>query len=109
MWMSSAVLKKKIKAHKMFYNVNEKDSCFEDLLKECTGAPPGARLSLSLRNRLEKFPLAARREMVNRLKEGRSPFFVACTKGQKGIAEYLIKECQPNLEQRGFFEVPDDR
>lgn len=89
--------------------VGEKDDCFHELLEECKHAPPGARLSYSLRNRLEKFTQAARTEIVNRIKVGCSPLFIACRKGQTEIAEYLITVCRADIEQRGLYEVPDDR
>lgn len=95
--------------HRLLDPVNEKDDCFHELIEECRYALPGARLSYSLRKRLEKFPPEARREIVNRIKVGCSPLFVACKKGQKEIAEYLITECQADMEQRGLYEVPDDR
>ncbi|RZC37495.1 Fe hyd lg C, Ank 2 and/or zf-C3HC4 3 domain containing protein [Asbolus verrucosus] len=33
----------------------------------------------------------------------------ACKKGQTEIVEYLITVCQADIEQRGLYEVPDDR
>lgn len=89
--------------------VNEKNKIFHDLLEECRHLMPGARLSYSLRNRLEKFSPEIRREIVNRVKVGCSPLFLACKKGQTEIVEYLITTCQADIEQRGLYEVPEDR
>lgn len=96
------------KTHKVDL-INEKDDCFHELLEECKHAPPGARLSYTLRNRLEKFPPATRSEIVNRIKAGCSPLFIACKRGQAEIAEYLITLCNADIEQRGLYEVQDDR
>ncbi len=41
-------------------------------------------------------------------KDGCSPLFVACKKGNVEIVEYLISTCGADVEQRGLYEVPDD-
>ena len=89
--------------------VNDKNNIFHDLLEACKYSVPGSRLSNSLRNRLEKYPLNIRREIVNRVKVGCSPLFLACKKGQTEIVEYLISVCGADIEQRGLYEVQDDR
>ncbi|KAK9890720.1 hypothetical protein WA026_012068 [Henosepilachna vigintioctopunctata] len=90
-------------------NFIDKDHIFLDLINECRHLPPGARLSYNLRNRLEKFKLPDRAEIVDRLNGGCSPLFIVCRRGQTEIVEYLITICDSNIEQRGLFEVPDDR
>ncbi|KAJ8960036.1 hypothetical protein NQ318_009473 [Aromia moschata] len=89
--------------------VNEKDSIFHDLIEECKHAAPGARLSYTLRNKLEKYSQEVRRDIVNRIKVGCSPLFIACKKGQVEIVEYLIMICQADIEQKGLYEVQEDR
>ncbi|KAJ8970092.1 hypothetical protein NQ314_001403, partial [Rhamnusium bicolor] len=89
--------------------VNEKDSIFHELIEECKHAVPGARLSYTLRNRLEKYSPDIRRDIVNRIKVGCSPLFIACKKGQTEIADYLISVCQADIEQKGLYEVQEDR
>lgn len=89
--------------------VNQKEQCFNDLIEECKHAAPGARLSYNIRNRLEKFPLEVRKEIVNKVKVGCAPLFIACKRGHVEIAEYLITVCNADIEQRGLYEVPDDR
>lgn len=89
--------------------VNEKDLIFHELIEECKHAPPGARLSYSLRNKLQKFSDEARRDIVNRVKVGCSPLFIACKKGQTEIVQYLINVCHADIEQRGLYEVAEDR
>lgn len=89
--------------------VNQKEQCFNDLIEECKYAAPGARLSYNIRNRLEKFPIEIRREIVNKVKAGCAPLFISCKRGHVEIAEYLITVCNADIEQRGIYEVPDDR
>ncbi|KAK5644465.1 hypothetical protein RI129_005765 [Pyrocoelia pectoralis] len=57
----------------------------------------------------EKFPLEIRTEIVNRIKGGCAPLFIACKRGQTEVVEYLITVCRADLEQRGLYEVPDER
>ena len=46
---------------------------------------------------------------MSRVKEGCSPLFVSCKKGNVEIVEYLIEQCHSDVEQKGVYEVPDDR
>jgi ankyrin repeat protein len=43
------------------------------------------------------------------VKEGCAPLFVACKKGNVEIVEYFIEQCGADVEQKGVYEVPDDR
>ena len=86
-----------------------RDALFADLYQECKLAPPAARLSYSLRVRLERFNQPERRDIACRMKEGCAPLFIACKKGNVEIVEYLITICNADVEQRGKYEVPDDR
>ncbi|XP_060529006.1 protein fem-1 homolog CG6966 [Cylas formicarius] len=90
-------------------SVGEKDSIFHELIDECKRCSPGARLSFQLRNRLEKLSPEVRQEIVNRVKVGCSPLFIACKKGQVEIVEYLISVCGADVEQKGIYEVQEDR
>lgn len=38
-----------------------------------------------------------------------APLFIACKKGNVEIVEYLLSTCDAQVEQRGRYEVPDDR
>ncbi|KAG8269251.1 hypothetical protein J6590_004547 [Homalodisca vitripennis] len=88
---------------------NQKDLIFSDLIQECKHAAPGARLSYAIRTRLERFSKEHRKEIVCRLKDGCAPLFIACKRGHLEIVEYLINTCDADIEQRGLYEVPDDR
>lgn len=87
------------------------DVLFSDLYQEVRNAAPSAQLSYSLRSRLERVERTDRRGVVSRIKEkdGCSPLFLACKKGNVEIVEYLVAECQADVEQRGQYEVQDDR
>ena len=87
----------------------QKDALFSDLYQECKLAPPASRLSYSIRVRLERCLPAERKEIACRMKDGCAPLFIACKKGNVEIVEYLIKTCEADVEQRGRYEVPDDR
>lgn len=88
----------------------EQDSIlFQDLIHECKYVAPGARLTYSLRNRLEKLKKDKRREIVSRTKDGCAPLFIACKRGNVEIVEYLITICGADIEQRGKYEVLDER
>ncbi|XP_018573079.1 protein fem-1 homolog C [Anoplophora glabripennis] len=89
--------------------INEKDCIFHDLIEECKHAVPGARLPYTLRNKLEKYPVETRRDIVNRIKVGCTPLFIACKKGQTEIVDYLISVCRADIEQKGLYEVQEDR
>lgn len=43
------------------------------------------------------------------IRDGCAPLFMACKRGQVEIVEYLITVCGADVEQRGLYEVPDDR
>lgn len=89
--------------------VSEKDAIFHELVDEVKHSTPGAKISFVLRNKLEKFSFDARKEIVNRVKQGCSPLFIACKKGQVEIVEYLIQTCGADIEQKGLYEVQEDR
>ncbi|XP_054168730.1 protein fem-1 homolog C-like [Oppia nitens] len=85
------------------------DQCFNELITECRLSAPGARLSYSIRNKLERLSKEERKVIVSRVKEGCTPLFVSCKKGNVEIVDYLITECHSDVEQKGVYEVPDDR
>lgn len=85
------------------------DSLFNDLIQNIRHAAPGARLAYMLRNRLEKYKTEELKELVSRTKDGCAPLFIACKRGHVEIVDYLITVCHADIEQRGIYEVPDDR
>lgn len=50
-----------------------------------------------------------RREVVKKVRNGCAPLFIACKRGCVEIAEYLVTICEADIEQRGLYEVPEDR
>nr|XP_027238181.1 protein fem-1 homolog A-like [Penaeus vannamei] len=88
---------------------SQKDQIFTDLYNECRNIAPGARLSCMLRTKLERFQREERREIVTRTRDGCAPLFVACKRGNVEVVDYLITTCNADAEQRGLYEVPDDR
>lgn len=87
----------------------EKDACFIDLYEECRYSKPGARLTQTLRMRIEKLAPEFRREVCTRVKIGTSAFFTVVRRGQVEIVEYLLTVCSADIEQRGLYEVVDER
>ncbi|XP_023247267.1 protein fem-1 homolog C isoform X2 [Copidosoma floridanum] len=85
------------------------DTLFNDLVQNIKHVAPGAQLSYLLRSRLEKYKADELKELVSRTKDGCAPLFIACKRGHVEIVEYLITVCHANIEQRGIYEVPDDR
>ncbi|CAB3258622.1 unnamed protein product [Arctia plantaginis] len=85
------------------------DAVFQELMQECKHSAPGARLSARLRTALERMSPRARRALCDRKQDGCAPLFVACKRGNVEIVEYLIHVCAADIEQRGVYEVPDDR
>ena len=88
---------------------HHKDVLFAELITEVKSAAPGARLTYSLRTKLEKYPKSDRKEIASRVKDGCAPLFIACKRGHIEIVHYLIINCDAEIEQRGLYEVPDDR
>ncbi|GIZ02098.1 protein fem-1 homolog A-B [Caerostris extrusa] len=86
-----------------------KEGIYNELHTECRLASPGGHLSFNLRCKLERFTLLERHEIVSRIREGCAPLFLSCKKGNVEIVEYLIEVCSADVEQRGMYEVPDDR
>lgn len=63
-----------------------------------------------LRNRLEKLTMEERKSIVGRLYDHTSaPLFISCKRGNVEIVDYLIVKCGADIEQKGFYEVSDDR
>lgn len=100
MWISSG---------KIDLNILLKDAIYNDLIDECRHNYPGARLSCQLRSRLERLSPESRKELVCRIKDGCAPLFIACMRGHAEMVDYLIKFGGADMEQRGLYEVPDDR
>ncbi|XP_047526139.1 protein fem-1 homolog C [Pieris napi] len=80
-----------------------------ELMQECRHSAPGARLTARVRTALERLSPVQRREVVSPTRDGCAPLFVACRRGNAELAEYLVHVCDAPLEQRGVYEVPDDR
>ncbi|KAJ8917848.1 hypothetical protein NQ315_010761 [Exocentrus adspersus] len=84
--------------------INEKDCIFHELIEECKHAVPGARLTYTLRNKLEKYPVEIRRDILAALL-----CLLLVKKGQTEIVDYLISVCHADIEQKGLYEVQEDR
>ena len=90
-------------------NHNIVDQISNELIQECKVCSETSKLSKHLRDKLESYPREIRKEIVKRTKDGCSPLFIACRRGNVEITEYLIIVCDADSEQRGFFEVSEDR
>ena len=86
------------------------DALFQELHRVVKNTAPCAQLPCSLRRRLERVgDIQARSALVSRIYEGCSPLFIACKKGNVEVVEYLLSVCGADVEQKGEYEVPDDR
>ncbi|VDI78194.1 Hypothetical predicted protein [Mytilus galloprovincialis] len=47
-----------------------------------------------------------RKSIVNFKIDGRPALYFACSKGNADIVKYLLDECDPDVEQKGFFKLP---
>lgn len=54
-------------------------------------------------------PRDVRKALVKVTREGCSPLFLACKRGNVEISEYLVTVCDSDIDQKGLFEVPEDR
>ncbi|KAM3958636.1 ankyrin repeat protein mann-cup [Aphomia sociella] len=90
-------------------NEKHQDAVFNELMRECKHSAPGARLSARLRTSLERMSPEERRAVCRRTRDGCAPLFVACKRGNVELVEYLVHVCAAELEQRGVYEVPDER
>lgn len=46
---------------------------------------------------------------MKKVRDGCAVLFVVCKRGNVTIAEFLLNECDANIEQRGMFENPEDQ
>ena len=89
-------------------NGNSKECLFADLYQEVKSAAPSAQLSYTLRCRLEKFDNDVRAAVCSKTKEGCSPLFVACKRGnvEVGFLMALVWIRQiDRFVKRGYYTV----
>jgi len=86
---------------------------YQLLYNEVRQAPPLGILSYKLKCNIENLcsDKEERRALVSRenKESGCSPLFIACKKGNIEIVEYLLSTCGADVEQKGLYEVQDDR
>ena len=95
----------------------------------CTGSPSGTQLEPELIERLAvdvfkcvrkdhlvkaKFILKGlskdeKRRILSKTFEGNTALFLAAQQGQVHFVNYLVEECSADIEQRGVYEVQEDR
>ncbi|XP_059611223.1 protein fem-1 homolog C isoform X2 [Phlebotomus argentipes] len=83
--------------------------CVINILFEECKAVHGENNPSALRDRIRSLRHEERREIVKQTRDGCSPLFLACKHGNVRVAELLITECDADIEQRGLYEVPEDR
>jgi len=86
---------------------------YNELYREVRHAFPLATLSTKLKCDIENLcsDIEDRRKLVSKVNKesGCSPLFIACKKGNIEIVEYLLSKCGADVEQKGLYEVQDDR
>ncbi|XP_054726310.1 protein fem-1 homolog A [Anastrepha obliqua] len=80
-----------------------------ELVEECKRCTEDSILSKTTCDELESCSRDIRREIVKKMRNGCAPLFIACKRGCVPIAEYLVTVCEADIEQRGLYEVPEDR
>ncbi len=70
-------------------NASTRESLFLELHKEVKCAAPSAQLPYPLRNRLERCDKETRAAICAMTKEGCSPLFVACKKGNVEVSQNI--------------------
>ncbi|GAB0093555.1 protein fem-1 homolog A [Sergentomyia squamirostris] len=88
------------------------ESVINFIFEECkVTAAGGANQSSvnALRDRIRSLRREERREIVKQTRDGCPPLFLASKHGNVRVAELLITECDADIEQRGLYEVPEDR
>ncbi|XP_037091671.1 protein fem-1 homolog C-like [Pollicipes pollicipes] len=85
-------------------------SLFRELHTFVRMAAPGATMRASLAARLMRLTRRERRALVSQvLDDGCSPLFLAAKEGQLALVQYLLDMCDADIEQRGEYEVANDR
>ena len=86
---------------------------YQALYQEVRQAPPLGILSCKLKCDIENLcsDIEERRALVSKTHKetGCSPLFIACKRGNIEIVEYLLSKCGADVEQKGLYEVQDDR
>ncbi|KAL7302504.1 hypothetical protein TKK_0005147 [Trichogramma kaykai] len=85
------------------------DEHFSALMESIKRAPQDGRMDYEVQLNLERLKPEQRRALVSRTKDGCAPLFLACKRGCLEIVDYLVGVCGADIEQRGLYEVPDDR
>ncbi|XP_046361062.1 protein fem-1 homolog C-like [Haliotis cracherodii] len=62
-----------------------------------------------LRGTLKKFSKEQRKRVITYKINGNAPLFMACLQGKVHIGNYLLDECMADVEQKGVYEVEEDR
>lgn len=83
------------------------DALSLELIAECKTTTN--LIKKDLRDRLESLSRLIRRKIVSYTKDGCAPLFIACKRGNVELVEYLSTVCDADLEQRGLYEVSEDR
>lgn len=83
------------------------DALSLELIAECKTRT--TLIKKDLRDRLESLSRDLRRKIVSYTKDGCAPLFIACKRGNIEMVEYLCTVCDSDLEQKGLYEVSEDR
>ena len=78
---------------------NAKETLCNDLFQEVKCAAPSAQLSYTLRCRLERCDKELRGIICEKIKDGCSPLFVACKKGNVEVNNKLLFTPMASVDQ----------
>uniref|UniRef100_T1K5W7 SOCS box domain-containing protein n=2 Tax=Tetranychus urticae TaxID=32264 RepID=T1K5W7_TETUR len=85
------------------------DAVFTELYNQCSKSTTNSVFTTELIHNLTCLSIDVRQELVNRVRDGCSPLFLAALRGNVSMVDFLLTECRADVELCGFYEGREDR